>query len=74
MIETMYWPDSTSVKTAVYDYSNGELKIRFKNGKWYRYDVPSEVWKELQCAKSAGSFIQNEIVSVYKGHKIDDEF
>lgn len=47
------------------------LEVRFNNGGIYHYyDVPAEVWADMQSAESKGQFLAQRIKGKYRYSKV----
>lgn len=66
MIEMIY-VDSSNIEAIGYDIETSELHIQFTSGRYYIYhDVPSEIFNEMICAPSKGSFFNREVKGIYQ--------
>jgi hypothetical protein len=54
-----------------YDPSNGTLEVEFTKGGavWQYYDVPENVWHELQSAPSLGQYFLANIRDRFGGSR-----
>lgn len=63
--------DSSTLEKGQYDKVNEVLKIKFKNGRMYKYmDVPQKVFGALMAADSQGSFFAKNIKNQFETHKM----
>lgn len=58
---------STHIDAASYDEDTKKLSVRFVGGDVYTYfDVPAEVWVQLQSAVSKGRFVNVVLRRAYR--------
>ena len=63
--------NSSNLTNSTYDTVNNVLIITFKNGQQYKYfDVPHEIFAELNIAESQGKSLNNNINKNFKYEKI----
>ena len=63
--------NSSNLTHSTYDTTNSILVITFKNGQQYKYfDVPHEIFAELNIAESQGKYLNNNINKNFKYEKI----
>lgn len=63
---------STTIKSIGYDKDAKLLAVEFKDGSIYHYDgVEKEHHEGLMAAKSAGSYLHQNVKGVYKHSKQD---
>jgi hypothetical protein len=63
----MMYVDSSNVEAIGYDDDTQELHVQFLSGGYYIYhDVPRQIFDELMCAPSKGSFLNREVKGVYR--------
>lgn len=64
-------PNSSNIDQLRYDDQRGQMYIKFKNGRTYKYnDVPYDVWNQFISAPSIGKFFYSTIKDVYKGVQV----
>lgn len=62
---------SSNVRKIEYDPGTKALVVTFTNGSRYKYlDVPESVFDEASAAKSIGTFIHQNVKSVYQFEKL----
>ncbi len=60
-------PESSNVARFGYDASTQVLGVEFKNGGVYQYfDVPPNVFDQMQAAASKGQFLAKNIKGTYR--------
>ncbi|NOT84350.1 MAG: KTSC domain-containing protein [Methylococcaceae bacterium] len=58
---------SSNVESIGYDKDSQTLEIEFKNGTTYQYfDVPENVYNELEQADSVGGYLASRIKGTYR--------
>lgn len=63
---------SVVLSAADYDETSQTLTLNFQNGTSYTYlSVPSETYRDLTLAESAGQFFQNTIRPYFHGTKVE---
>ena len=68
MIDT---PGSSNISSLDHDNETKTLRVTFRNGAIYHYHgVDESVYKNMQQAKSMGTFLHSMIVPRYKAAKI----
>lgn len=64
---------SSALQGADYDPATQTLIVTFTSGQSYTYaGVPSEVFRGLTTADSAGAYFQNTIRPSYEGTKMEE--
>lgn len=65
--------ESTTIKSALYNFITGSLKITFSSGTMYEYsNVPSEIYDDFCKAESQGKFLNEKIKGTYNYSKIEN--
>lgn len=60
-------PESSNIARFGYDSSSRTLRVEFKNGGTYDYfDVPDNVFTQMQSAGSKGQFLAQNIKGLYR--------
>lgn len=66
------FPDSKNVDSIDYLASKTVMTVKFRNGGEYQYfDVPEDVFKQFQVAKSPGVFMAESIKGKFRFAKVD---
>ena len=64
--------NSTSLRTAGYQDFSALLEVEFRSGDVYQYfGVPSEIYRALLQAESAGAYLNSHIRNRFDYAKID---
>lgn len=60
-------PESSNLERFGYDSSISVLRVEFKSGGTYDYfDVPEQLFEQMQAASSRGSFLAQNIKGAYR--------
>ena len=60
-------PNSSTIAKIAYDSPSSTLRVEFRNGGAYQYfDVPQQVFDDMQRAPSTGQFLAQNIKGVYR--------
>lgn len=64
--------DSTMISSIGYDSLQAVLEVEFRsNGQiWQYYDVPENIWYEMEAASSVGKFFNLNIKNIYRECRI----
>jgi hypothetical protein len=63
---------SSLVQRAIYDPANQTLAVTFSTGRTYLYfDVPADVYADLQAADSMGQYFNWRIREQYEFRELD---
>ena len=66
--------DSTTLAATAYDDRRGELQLDFRDGTRYLYSgVTADLYRDLLCATSKGSFFNRYIRSHFSYAKLSPE-
>lgn len=62
---------SSNVAAIGYDEDSETLQVEFNNGGTYQYfDVPEQIFAELQHADSIGGYLAKNIKGIYRYSKV----
>jgi hypothetical protein len=62
--------DSSHVQDAIYDETRGVMRVVFKGGQEYEWNVPRDEFEGLHQAPSPGSYLHQWIIPRYgKGNR-----
>ncbi len=62
---------SSSIAAIGYDEDSQTLQVEFNRGTLYQYfDVPQQIFDELQQANSVGTFLNEHIKGIYRYSKV----
>jgi hypothetical protein len=65
--------ESSSITTISYDSEHNQMRVRFKSGVEYRYDlVPASVYRAFVEASSKGRFFSSHVRDRYPCRRVED--
>ena len=65
--------ESSSITAISYDPAHNQLRVRFRSGVEYRYDlVPASVYRAFVEASSKGRFFSSHVRDRYPCHRIEE--
>lgn len=64
--------ESSMITSIGYDFQQSVLEIEFKkNGQiWQYFDVPENLWYEMESASSVGKFFHSNIKGVFTENRV----